>query len=791
MRRVLVLGAALATTLTFASAADATVPAVFSNTPTPISCSVQSGGAIDGQRFCTGASTTPANLSTVASWDGTPIDVSVALPPVPASGPDGNFPVVGLFHGYGGSKIKPTDTAAQRWLAQGYAVYSITDRGFWGSCGVLVPVKPAACAKGYIHLMSNAYEVRDAQYLLGLLADQGVIDPQRIGANGGSYGGGMSLQLAALKDRVQLPGGTLIPWRSPNGTPMRIAAAAPEYGWSDLLSSLQPNGSTLDYAAENPYVGPDGDRRFGIEKQLFTGQLYAGGAQAGYYAPVSGPGFPDPTSNITAWKGVNDTGGPYDGNPLVDQQIAEFPNHGAAYTDDRTAPAPTLLSNGWNDDLFPVDEAIRFYNRVRTAHPDAPITMFHLGFGHSPRGGGTAPADYLQLVAAENAWFDHYVKGNGDAPADAEGGVDVLTSACSGTAPAAGTRYHAKNWASLAPGEIRVEGAAAQTVSPASAPTTSFQAGNTTVCSEGPAAHTNGAAVYTTAPAPSAGFTIAGSPTVVADLTVAGANDALISRLYDVDPIAGTEKLIARGVYRPTGVGQGPTRQVFQLFPQAYAVAAGHVVKLELLGQDAPYVLPATGQQPIGVSGLELRLPTIETPGALAGLVQEPAAKILPAGYAFARDARPAEPPVTPPVVVPTPPAETLPSPLPVPTPVLARDPLTTKVVRAALGKPPKNVRLSRDRRRLTFTDSVPEAGRTTYGLSVRTGSGSSRRTTAIGSAKWTAAKPGSSKVTFRISSRGRAILARHPKATLIVRTYFVTGVEQRHVNVLRKLRLR
>lgn len=85
----------------------------------------------------------------------------------------------------------------------------------------------------------------------------------------------------------------------------------------------------------------------------------------------------------------------------------------------------------------------------------------------------------------------------------------------------------------------------------------------------------------------------------------------------------------------------------------------------------------------------------------------------------------------------------------------------------------------------------MPEAGRTTYGLSVRTGSGSSRRTTAIGSAKWTATKADSSRITFRISSRGRAILKRHPKATLIVRTYFVTGVEQQHVNVLRKVRLR
>ncbi len=34
------------------------------------------------------------------------------------------------------------------------------------------------------------------QTLLGKLADEGVINPQQIGATGGSYGGGMSLSSA-------------------------------------------------------------------------------------------------------------------------------------------------------------------------------------------------------------------------------------------------------------------------------------------------------------------------------------------------------------------------------------------------------------------------------------------------------------------------------------------------------------------------------------------------------------------------------------------------------------------
>ena len=129
--------------------------------------------------------------------------------------------------------------------------------------------------------MSRAYEVRDVQYLLGLLADEGVINPQEIGANGGSYGGGMSLQLGSLKDRVQLPNGELIPWVSPKGTPMKIEATAPEVPWTDLSQSLQPNGSNLDYVANAPYSGVLGNHEFGIQKRNWNESLYFGGLALG------------------------------------------------------------------------------------------------------------------------------------------------------------------------------------------------------------------------------------------------------------------------------------------------------------------------------------------------------------------------------------------------------------------------------------------------------------------------------------------------------------------------------
>ena len=120
--------------------------------------------------------------------------------------------------------------------------------------------------------MDTRYEVRDAQELAGLLADEGRTSLTQIGAIGGSYGGGMSMALAALKNRKMLPDGSLTAWQSPNGTPMQIAAATPEIPWTDLPYSLVPNGGTLDYVADAPYVG-----RTGVLKSSWENALYNSG----------------------------------------------------------------------------------------------------------------------------------------------------------------------------------------------------------------------------------------------------------------------------------------------------------------------------------------------------------------------------------------------------------------------------------------------------------------------------------------------------------------------------------
>jgi hypothetical protein len=633
LRKLFALSAVVVGLLVVPSVASATISSVFGTIP----CTTQPSGPTAGQRWC-GATAG----ATVPSFDGTPIDIAMAFPV--ESGADNNYPVIGIYHGWGGSKVTPSSSQVQRWIAQGYAVFSITDRGWGASCGG--PSKPAntvkapPCEHGWIHLMSRKYEVRDVQTLLGKLADEGLINPQQIGATGGSYGGGMSLQLGSLKDRVELLNGELVPWESAGGKPMKIAATAPEFPWTDLAQALQPNGSSLDYVANDPYNGINQEFRFGIEKNSWNNSLYLAGAAIGYY----GPNNVEAESNITEWHNFNIKGGPYDGEPLAIQQAENLPFHSPYYTPLNEAPAPAIMESGWNDDLFPVDETVRYYNKVRATYPSQAMKLFYLDLGHNPRSASTvSTGDVGKLQNAQNKWFKYFIKGEGGEPSEAHGGVTAITSVCPQTAGGSGTEFDATNWASLAPGEVRFSSAGEQTIqSPATASANAFTSG--TICTTSSSADNASAAEYKVPAAPASGYTVAGASTVIGEFSTPAANDQVIARLYDVNVSANTEQLIGRQTYRPLNPGGGFTKQIFQLHPQAWNVAAGHVVKLELLTSDSAYARNSSSPHSVQVKNLELRLPTTDAPGSAEGMVTAPLTKYLPSGYTLALNVVPAPP---------------------------------------------------------------------------------------------------------------------------------------------------
>lgn len=602
------LGAVAATllvVLTLVPSARAAFPSVYDG---DVACAAQPANG--NVRLCGGETTT---------WDGqTKIDVNVVLPPEPAAGVDGPYPLIGVFHGWGGSKIGLGDARVQEWAERGYAVFSMSDRGWGKSCGKedIADLLTAACAEGHNHLMDSRYEVRDAQHLIAVLADEGVAVPRKIGATGVSYGGGMSMALAALRNRTMLPDGSLVSWTSPKGTPMELAAAAPQWPWSDLAYSLMPNGSTLDHLPDNPYRGAGGTARIGVEKASYVAGLFGIGTLLSNYAP---PGT-DPDADLITWFGVINAGEPYESNSLANSIIEEITaHHSSYYIDHSQPPAPLLIQSGWNDDLFPVDEAVRFYNRTRAQYPGDPISLFLSDEGHDRS--QNKPADIALFQDRLDAWFDHYLKGLGPAP---QSSAEALTTTCPKESASEGP-YKAASWHELSPGEIRFGKLAAQTVAPSVPSDAPVGQAFDPITGKDPCATASGAdqigaANYRLA-VPAPGFTLLGSPTVIADLASVSPDSQLAARLLDVLP-DGKERLVARGLLRP---GSGGRDVVFQLHPQGYRFAGGHQVKLELLPSDAPYSRPSNLQGTIAVSNLELRLPVVEQPGALGGLVQSPA----------------------------------------------------------------------------------------------------------------------------------------------------------------------
>ncbi|HWE34572.1 MAG TPA: CocE/NonD family hydrolase [Solirubrobacteraceae bacterium] len=615
----------MATVLAFAAPASAApIASVLANdtiSGQAIPCTTQG----DGVRVCHGTDGGVGGPDLrLKSFDGTPLEVYVILPPGPSTGTDGDYPLVVQSHGWGGSAGGPNSTGysgptADAWAKDGYAVLQLTARGWGDSCGTaesrLVDAAAiAACTNGYIRLDDERYEVRDIQTAVGYLVDGGIVDPARLGATGPSYGGGVTLELATLKDRVMNADGSLSPWRSPNGTPLSLAAGAPVVPWSDLVAALMPNGRTLDYQVTSPTADLS---PIGVEKQSFVSGLYAAGQAAGYY---SSPGL-NPDADLTTWFAAINAGEPYDANPedqLLTTQIARY--HSAYYLLDgaygtaKEAPAPLLVANGFTDDLFPVDEAIRYYNLERSLYPTDPISLFDWDGGHMR--GQNKTADGALLSARIQTFFDHYVKGTGPQP---QLDVTALTQTCPSTTPSGGP-YEAPTWAALHPGEVDYSSQPAQTIlSTAGSPTISktfdpILGGG--ACATAPAADQGaGVATYRLPAATGSGYTLLGSPTVIADLNVTGKFAYIAERLLDVNPATNTETLVARGLYRiddnaPDGL------QVFQLHPGAWHFAAGHIPKLELLGQDTPYSRASNGVFSISVTDLQLRLPVHEGPGS-------------------------------------------------------------------------------------------------------------------------------------------------------------------------------
>ena len=597
--------------------------------------------ATEGVFQCTGLA---------ATWDGVPLDTAVTLPAEGATG----LPLVVEIHGFGNSRyeyLDPNSTAytdnAFAWARAGYAVLTYTARGLWGSCGTpeARAASPDACARGYIHLADTRYEVRDTQELVGRLVDEGVADPGRIGVTGDSYGGGQSMALATLRDRVMMPDGALLPWRSPAGTPLAIAAAAPVIPWTDLIGAIAPNGRTFTYTVTPRELNAN---PVGVFKETFANGIFAAaqfavgpgqpvgepfvqGRPMGYLAP---PGT-DPEADVTSWVARADQGEPYDDDSAKAVIDTLEPYHSSYWIDSSTAPAPLFIGSGFTDDLFPVDEALRFVNRMRRDHPGTPMALMFGDFGHQ-RASNKA-AERARLIELIHAWMDHYLRGTGSAPE----GVTASTQTCPRDAPAEGP-FTAPTFTGLARGEVRFSSSDPQTVEqsggdPRVGAAIDPVGGGGDACATTAADTQSGTATYRLPAATGEGYTLLGAPTILASLKVTGDPGVaqVAARLWDVAPDGSSQSLVARGEYRPTGA---PAGEAWQLHANGWRFAAGHVPKLELLGSSPPSSRPSNGSFSVDVERLELRLPVRETPDCR--VVLPTAAPIVPPGQSLAPGVR-------------------------------------------------------------------------------------------------------------------------------------------------------
>ncbi|CAN5391394.1 hypothetical protein BH23ACT9_BH23ACT9_22760 [soil metagenome] len=269
--------------------------------------------------------------------DHTPIDlvVQVHRPAISYTEP---VPVLLEGHGWGGSRRTAVGSFGP-YLQAGYAVVSIDQRGFGQSGGRANVMDPDQEGQDLIALMEWLSE---QQWVLTEEPEGGspfAVDPV-IGAIGGSYGGGYQY-LLALTEMRDFDGFT------------RVDALAPEITWHNLNTALAPQDVprsawlTLLYAVGAATVEP------------YITQGFAYGFATGMYSDGTVPGL----HNLKE----------------------EFFRHGPAYHVDegRLLDIPVLARQGFSDNLFNFNEGWHNFTLALTDEARAQSTLVGFNGGHA------------------------------------------------------------------------------------------------------------------------------------------------------------------------------------------------------------------------------------------------------------------------------------------------------------------------------------------------------------------------------------------------------------------------
>ncbi len=284
----------------------------------------------------------------ITTAPGIVIDTSLYLPSnVPA-------PAVLIAHGFGGSKDSVT-SEAQFFASKGYVVLTWTARGFGKSTG-------------QISMNAIDAEVTDTRALIAYLAKSKYVtqdktaDP-RVGIMGTSYGGANALMTASVDPRID--------------------AVIADITWSNLENALFPQ------SVEN-------SQDLGPFKKIWAGTFFSTVSLQSAYLGECG-------SFTEAWCDAYR-------NAVISGALSAQERTLLASVSPKnfasTITAPTLLSQGQADSLFPLTESYNAAQIIKKAHPQTPLSMIWHAAGHD---GGIDQSSYLRAQYLQ--WFNKYLLG--------------------------------------------------------------------------------------------------------------------------------------------------------------------------------------------------------------------------------------------------------------------------------------------------------------------------------------------------------------------------------------------
>ncbi|MDP8909914.1 MAG: CocE/NonD family hydrolase, partial [Chloroflexota bacterium] len=219
---------------------------------------------------------------------------------------------------------------------------------------------------GAVMFNSPHFEGRDVSALIDFVAAQrealldGAGDP-RVGMSGSSYGGGIQFVSAAIDPRID--------------------AVVPDIAWHSLLTSVFRDGA-VKTGWLSAICG-------GGEVLALTGGIFGGGLQLGGTAPEL---------KRACVEGLA-------GGPISAASRQWLADRGPGDLVDRIR-APTLITQGTVDTLFPLGEAIANYEVLR--RNDVAVKMLWYCGGHGEC--GTPRGDPRHVARAGLAWFARWLK---------------------------------------------------------------------------------------------------------------------------------------------------------------------------------------------------------------------------------------------------------------------------------------------------------------------------------------------------------------------------------------------